>query len=77
MVRVYVSHRVTKPPFRHRSNSAFLFPSQSQAGWLQHDYGHLSVCKTSSWNHVLHKFVIGHLKVGYWTMVGHLTILFL
>uniref|UniRef100_A0AAZ3NTY5 Cytochrome b5 heme-binding domain-containing protein n=1 Tax=Oncorhynchus tshawytscha TaxID=74940 RepID=A0AAZ3NTY5_ONCTS len=42
--------------------SLMLATSQSQAGWLQHDYGHLSVCKTSSWNHVLHKFVIGHLK---------------
>ncbi|XP_071004882.1 acyl-CoA 6-desaturase [Oncorhynchus clarkii lewisi] len=42
--------------------SLMLATSQSQAGWLQHDYGHLSVCKKSSWNHVLHKFVIGHLK---------------
>ncbi|KAI4824961.1 hypothetical protein KUCAC02_020671 [Chaenocephalus aceratus] len=33
-----------------------------QAGWLQHDFGHLSVFKKSSWNHVLHKFSIGHLK---------------
>uniref|UniRef100_A0A8C9X386 acyl-CoA (8-3)-desaturase n=1 Tax=Sander lucioperca TaxID=283035 RepID=A0A8C9X386_SANLU len=32
------------------------------AGWLQHDFGHLSVFKKSSWNHLLHKFVIGHLK---------------
>uniref|UniRef100_A0A8C7HBF6 Fatty acid desaturase 2-like n=1 Tax=Oncorhynchus kisutch TaxID=8019 RepID=A0A8C7HBF6_ONCKI len=42
--------------------SLMLATSQAQAGWLQHDYGHLSVCKKSSWNHVLHKFVIGHLK---------------
>nr|KAF6275406.1 fatty acid desaturase 2 [Myotis myotis] len=35
---------------------------QAQAGWLQHDYGHLSVYKTSMWNHLVHKFVIGHLK---------------
>ncbi|XP_071261356.1 acyl-CoA Delta-6 desaturase-like isoform X1 [Salvelinus alpinus] len=42
--------------------SLMLATSQSQAGWLQHDFGHLSVCKKSSWNHVLHKFVIGHLK---------------
>ncbi|KAI2648592.1 Acyl-CoA 6-desaturase [Labeo rohita] len=34
----------------------------SQAGWLQHDFGHLSVFKTSRWNHLVHKFVIGHLK---------------
>uniref|UniRef100_A0A7N4UZ92 Fatty acid desaturase 1 n=2 Tax=Sarcophilus harrisii TaxID=9305 RepID=A0A7N4UZ92_SARHA len=35
---------------------------QAQAGWLQHDFGHLSVCRTSKWNHLLHHFVIGHLK---------------
>ncbi|NXL86870.1 FADS2 desaturase, partial [Alectura lathami] len=39
-----------------------LTTSQAQAGWLQHDFGHLSVFKKSSWNHILHKFVIGHLK---------------
>ncbi|MEJ1273422.1 fatty acid desaturase 2 [Cricetulus griseus] len=43
--------------------SAFvLATSQAQAGWLQHDYGHLSVYKKSIWNHIVHKFVIGHLK---------------
>ncbi|XP_040184352.1 acyl-CoA 6-desaturase isoform X1 [Rana temporaria] len=40
----------------------FLSISQAQAGWLQHDFGHLSVFKTSKWNHIGHKFVIGHLK---------------
>ncbi|XP_064432399.1 acyl-CoA (8-3)-desaturase isoform X3 [Mirounga angustirostris] len=35
---------------------------QAQAGWLQHDFGHLSVFSTSTWNHLLHHFVIGHLK---------------
>ncbi|XP_041132733.1 acyl-CoA (8-3)-desaturase-like [Polyodon spathula] len=35
---------------------------QAQAGWLQHDFGHLSVFGTSRWNHLVHKFVIGHLK---------------
>ncbi|KAJ8002476.1 hypothetical protein DPEC_G00159310 [Dallia pectoralis] len=39
-----------------------LATSQSQAGWLQHDFGHLSVFKKSSWNHIVHKFVIGQLK---------------
>ncbi|NXJ97985.1 FADS2 desaturase, partial [Corythaixoides concolor] len=39
-----------------------LTTSQAQAGWLQHDFGHLSVFKKSSWNHIIHKFVIGHLK---------------
>uniref|UniRef100_A0A8B9LA26 Cytochrome b5 heme-binding domain-containing protein n=1 Tax=Astyanax mexicanus TaxID=7994 RepID=A0A8B9LA26_ASTMX len=33
-----------------------------EAGWLQHDFGHLSVFKRSGWDHVAHKFVIGHLK---------------
>ncbi|KAK6309407.1 hypothetical protein J4Q44_G00208700 [Coregonus suidteri] len=42
--------------------SLMLATSQSQAGWLQHDFGHLSVFKKSSWNHILQKFVIGHLK---------------
>ncbi|MGH0136559.1 UNVERIFIED_CONTAM: hypothetical protein FKN15_034916 [Acipenser sinensis] len=38
-------------------------PNKSaQAGWLQHDFGHLSVFGTSRWNHLVHKFVIGHLK---------------
>ncbi|XP_007526393.1 acyl-CoA (8-3)-desaturase-like [Erinaceus europaeus] len=35
---------------------------QAQAGWLQHDFGHLSVCGTSRWNHWIHHFVSGHLK---------------
>ncbi|KAG8125551.1 putative Fatty acid desaturase 1 protein [Naja naja] len=35
---------------------------QAQAGWLQHDFGHLSVFGKSKWNHWIHKFVIGHLK---------------
>ncbi|XP_043923383.1 acyl-CoA 6-desaturase isoform X2 [Protopterus annectens] len=39
-----------------------LATSQAQAGWLQHDFGHLSVFKKSKWNHLFHKIVIGHLK---------------
>ncbi|XP_029438123.1 acyl-CoA 6-desaturase-like [Rhinatrema bivittatum] len=39
-----------------------LATSQTQAGWLQHDFGHLSVFKKSTWNHLAHKFVIGHMK---------------
>ncbi|NWV31558.1 FADS2 desaturase, partial [Grantiella picta] len=42
--------------------ACILATSQAQAGWLQHDFGHLSVFKKSSWNHIVHKFVIGHLK---------------
>uniref|UniRef100_A0AAQ6APR5 acyl-CoA (8-3)-desaturase n=1 Tax=Amphiprion ocellaris TaxID=80972 RepID=A0AAQ6APR5_AMPOC len=44
--------------------SVMLATAQSQAGWLQHDFGHLSVFKKSSWNHILQKFIIGHLKYG-------------
>ncbi|KAB1277171.1 Acyl-CoA 6-desaturase [Camelus dromedarius] len=40
-----------------------LAASQAPAGWLQHDFGHLSVYKKSTWNHIVHKFTIGHLKV--------------
>ncbi|MEQ2277976.1 Delta(12)-fatty-acid desaturase, partial [Xenotaenia resolanae] len=42
--------------------SVLLATAQSQAGWLQHDFGHLSVFKKSKWNHLVHKFIIGHLK---------------
>ncbi|KAM4573640.1 acyl-CoA Delta-6 desaturase-like isoform 2-T2 [Odontesthes bonariensis] len=42
--------------------SVLLATAQSQAGWLQHDFGHLSVFKKSRWNHLIHKLVIGHLK---------------
>nr|ANN11901.1 delta-4 desaturase [Siganus guttatus] len=42
--------------------AVLLATAQSQAGWLQHDFGHLSVFKKSRWNHLVHKFVIGHLK---------------
>lgn len=43
--------------------SALTLLTQAQAGWLQHDFGHLSVFGTSKWNHLVHHFVIGHLKV--------------
>ncbi|XP_077423964.1 acyl-CoA 6-desaturase [Vanacampus margaritifer] len=36
--------------------------AQIQAGWLQHDFGHLSVFKKSSWNHLGQKLLIGHIK---------------
>ncbi|XP_041516811.1 acyl-CoA (8-3)-desaturase isoform X1 [Microtus oregoni] len=42
--------------------AVLLGTAQAQAGWLQHDFGHLSVFSTSTWNHLLHHFVIGHLK---------------
>jgi len=36
--------------------------AQTQAGWLQHDFGHLSVFQKSKWNHWLHMLTICHLK---------------
>ncbi|KAK7877046.1 hypothetical protein WMY93_032238 [Mugilogobius chulae] len=42
--------------------SVLLTIVQAQASWLQHDFGHLSVFRKSSWNHFAHKFVMGHLK---------------
>uniref|UniRef100_A0A8C8YTY5 Cytochrome b5 heme-binding domain-containing protein n=1 Tax=Prolemur simus TaxID=1328070 RepID=A0A8C8YTY5_PROSS len=34
----------------------------AQSGFLQHDAGHLSIFKKSKWNHLLHKFLMCHLK---------------
>ncbi|XP_072034199.1 acyl-CoA 6-desaturase-like isoform X2 [Amphiura filiformis] len=39
-----------------------LTTAQAQAGWLQHDFGHLSVFQKSRWNHWFHYFVIGGIK---------------
>jgi len=36
--------------------------TQAQAGWLQHDLGHLSVFDSSGKNHLAHRVVIGFLK---------------
>nr|WDP79932.1 delta 6 fatty acly desaturase [Ruditapes philippinarum] len=36
--------------------------SQAQAGWLQHDFGHLSVFNSRKMNHIAHHLIIGHLK---------------
>ncbi|XP_072322468.1 acyl-CoA (8-3)-desaturase-like isoform X3 [Scyliorhinus torazame] len=46
-------------------STALLAIVQAQGGWLQHDFGHLSVFSKSKWNHLVHKFIIGHLKVGH------------
>lgn len=35
---------------------------QTQSGWNQHDYGHLSVLKKSKLDHALHHFTIGIMK---------------
>ena len=46
---------------------------QAQAGWLQHDFGHLSVFKSSWMNHLAHQFVQGGLKGAscYWWNIRH------
>jgi fatty acid desaturase 2 (delta-6 desaturase) len=36
--------------------------AQAQAGWLQHDFGHLSVFKSRRLNLWAHRFVVIHLK---------------
>lgn len=36
---------------------------QSEAGWSQHDFGHLSVFKDNRLNHVMHSFVMNCIKV--------------
>ncbi|KAF8571467.1 hypothetical protein P879_01097 [Paragonimus westermani] len=36
--------------------------AQSQASWLQHDFGHLSVFKTTWWNHFFHEITMGLSK---------------
>lgn len=40
----------------------FYITAEAQCGWVQHDFGHLSVFKKSSWNHLLHQFYIGFTK---------------
>mmetsp|Transcript_37690 Transcript_37690/g.89141 ORF Transcript_37690/g.89141 Transcript_37690/m.89141 type:complete len:491 (+) Transcript_37690:42-1514(+) len=39
-----------------------LVVAQAQAGWLQHDFGHLSVFKSRAMNLLAHRFIILHLK---------------
>nr|WAY16334.1 front-end fatty acid desaturase group A [Platynereis dumerilii] len=35
---------------------------QAQAGWTQHDFGHLSVFKSSTLNHLMHLFLMNQTK---------------
>ncbi|KAL8591040.1 hypothetical protein ACOMHN_015663 [Nucella lapillus] len=35
---------------------------QAQTGWLQHDFGHLSVFKKSKWDHFCHYVILGIVK---------------
>ncbi|PAA55994.1 hypothetical protein BOX15_Mlig023631g1, partial [Macrostomum lignano] len=39
-----------------------LCTAQAQAGWAQHDYGHLSVFNSRRLNHIGHELVVGHMK---------------
>ena len=49
----------------------YLTVFQAQAGWSQHDYGHLSVFEDNSINHLAHRFTIGTLKVSVCTRSCH------
>ncbi|CAF0958212.1 unnamed protein product [Adineta steineri] len=40
----------------------FYVIAEAQCGWIQHDFGHLSVFKKSKWNHLLHQIFIGFTK---------------
>ncbi|XP_005097048.1 acyl-CoA 6-desaturase [Aplysia californica] len=42
--------------------SLFLVSAQAQAGWAQHDYGHLSVFNNSTVNHWIHIFLLNFFK---------------
>lgn len=42
--------------------SLLITTAQAQAGWAQHDYGHLSVFNTRNLNKIMHQLIIGHLK---------------
>ncbi|KAL3854986.1 hypothetical protein ACJMK2_014218 [Sinanodonta woodiana] len=35
---------------------------QAQSGWLQHDFGHISVFKGKKWDHIIHHFLMGFTK---------------
>ncbi|CAF1504962.1 unnamed protein product, partial [Adineta ricciae] len=42
----------------------FYVIAEAQCGWLQHDFGHLSVFKKTAWNHLFHQLSIGLIKGG-------------
>lgn len=49
--------------------ASLIIVSQAQAGWSQHDYGHLSVFKSTRANHLMHRITIGLIKgaaAGWW-----------
>lgn len=43
---------------------ALFTTAQAQSGWLLHDFGHLSVFKSTKLNHLVQRFIIGQLKGG-------------
>lgn len=43
--------------------AVFMTTCQAQSGWLQHDFGHLSVFNSSKLNHAVHDITIGLMKV--------------
>ena len=43
--------------------AVFMTTCQAQAGWLQHDFGHLSVFNSTRLNHIVHDITIGFMKV--------------
>ncbi|XP_064404994.1 acyl-CoA 6-desaturase-like [Halichondria panicea] len=42
--------------------AVFMTTCQAQSGWLQHDFGHLSVFNSSKLNHAVHDITIGLMK---------------
>src|SRR6185312_11989936 len=44
------------------SSALLLVTAQAQAGWLQHDFGHLSVFKSNKMNHFMHHIILGIIK---------------
>ncbi|CAF3578234.1 unnamed protein product [Rotaria socialis] len=40
----------------------FYIIAEAQCGWIQHDFGHLSVFNKPSWNHAFHHFFLGFIK---------------
>ena len=43
----------------------FITPFQAQAGWSQHDFGHLSVFKSVPLNHAMHWFTMCFMKASH------------
>ncbi|XP_041374881.1 acyl-CoA 6-desaturase-like [Gigantopelta aegis] len=43
-------------------SALFLVTAQQQAGWLQHDFGHLAVFRSLRWNHIAHIFLMNYFK---------------